>query len=61
MKVEQLSGTAGLAAVPEFLSTDWILSQFGKIQAHAQQHSPENFFRDGVASRLWEELKGRST
>jgi hypothetical protein len=44
--------------VPEFLSTDCILAQFGKKRAQAQKHYPE-FVRDGVASRPWEELKGQ--
>ena len=30
--------TAGLGSVPEFLSTDWILEQFGKSRSRAQQH-----------------------
>ena len=29
--------TAGLASVPEFLHTDWILEQFGKSRSRAQQ------------------------
>ena len=50
--------TAGLAAVPEFLSTDWILAQFGNRRAQAQKQYRE-FVRDGVESRPWEELKGQ--
>jgi putative transposase len=48
--------TAGLAAVPEFLSTDWILAQFGNRRAQAQKQYRE-FVRDGVESRPWENLK----
>jgi putative transposase len=33
--------TAGLAAVPEFLSTDWILAQFRKKQAQAEKQYRE--------------------
>jgi putative transposase len=50
--------TAGLASVPEFLSTDWILEQFGKSRSRAQQQYRE-FVRDGMASRPWDDLKGQ--
>ena len=50
--------TAGLASVPEFLSTDWILAQFGKNRLRAQQQYRE-FVRDGIASRPWDDLKGQ--
>ena len=50
--------TAGLSSVPEFLSTDWILEQFGKTRSRAQQHY-RGFVRDGMASRPWDELKGQ--
>jgi putative transposase len=50
--------TAGLARVPEFLSTDWILAQFGKKRARAQKQY-RAFVRDGVERRPWEELKGQ--
>jgi putative transposase len=50
--------TAGLARVPEFLSTDWILSQFGKKRGRAQKQY-RAFVRDGVERRPWEELKGQ--
>jgi putative transposase len=42
--------------VPEFLSTEWILAQFGKRRAQAQKHY-RGFVKDGMASRPWEELK----
>jgi hypothetical protein len=42
-------GTAGLGAVPEFLSTDWLLEQFGKNRGVAQKRYRE-FVTDGVAS-----------
>ena len=50
--------TAGLASVPEFLSTDWILEQFGKNRAKAQKQY-RAFVREGLESRPWEELKGQ--
>ncbi|HVO92883.1 MAG TPA: transposase [Terriglobales bacterium] len=50
--------TAGLASAPPFLSTDWILEQFGKRRSQAQQRYQE-FVREGSASRPWEELKGQ--
>jgi REP element-mobilizing transposase RayT len=50
--------TAGLASVPRFLSTDWILEQFGKSRSRAQQQYRE-FVRDGMASRPWDDLKGQ--
>ena len=56
--MQQLQATAGMAPVPEFLSIDWILAQFGKRRAQAQKQYRE-FVRDGVARRPWEELKGQ--
>ena len=50
--------TAGLASVPEFLSTDWILEQFGKNRAKAQKQY-RAFVREGLENRPWEELKGQ--
>jgi putative transposase len=50
--------TAGPASVPEFLSTDWILEQFGRSRSRAQQRYRE-FVRDGTASRPWDALKGQ--
>jgi hypothetical protein len=44
--------------VPEFLSTDWVLEQFGKSRSRAQQQYRE-FVRDGMASRPWDDLKGQ--
>jgi hypothetical protein len=41
MEVEQYRATVGLAAVPEFLSTDWILAQIRKKQAQAQKQYRE--------------------
>jgi putative transposase len=50
--------TAGLAAVPKFLSTDWILEQFGKNRAKAQKQY-RAFVREGLENRPWEELRGQ--
>jgi putative transposase len=50
--------TAGLAPVPEFLSTDWILAQFGTKRTQAQKQY-RDFVSDGFASRPWEDLKGQ--
>lgn len=50
--------TAGLVSVPEFLSTDWLLEQFGRNRRVAQKRYRE-FVRDGVANRPWNDLKGQ--
>jgi hypothetical protein len=57
-KWSSYQATAGRSSVPEFLSTDWILEQFGKTRSRAQQHYRE-FVRDGMASRPWDDLKGQ--
>ena len=50
--------TAGLASVPEFLSIDWLLEQFGKNRPAAQKQY-RAFVREGLESRPWEKLKGQ--
>ena len=50
--------TAGLASMPEFLTTDWVLEQFGKRRTQAQKHYRE-FVKEGLESRPWEALKGQ--
>ena len=50
--------TAGLVSVPEFLNTDWVLSQFGKNRPTAHKRYRE-FVRDGLASRPWEAVRGQ--
>ena len=50
--------TAGLAAVPAFLTTEWILSQFAK-QWTAAQKKYRLFVKEGLRSRPWEELRGQ--
>lgn len=50
--------TAGLGSVPEFLSIDWLLEQFGRNRRAAQKRYRE-FVRDGIENRPWEGLKGQ--
>ena len=50
--------TAGLASVPEFLSTDWLLEQFGQNRCVARKRYRE-FVRDGITNRPWDQLKGQ--
>jgi putative transposase len=50
--------TAGVVPVPEFLSTDWVLGQFGKNRPTAHKRYRE-FVREGLSSRPWEALKGQ--
>jgi putative transposase len=50
--------TAGLVPAPEFLSTDWLLEQFGQNRRVAQKRYRE-FVRDGIANRPWDALKGQ--
>jgi putative transposase len=50
--------TAGLVSTPEFLTTDWVLGQFGKNRAQAQKHY-RDFVKDGLESRPWEALQGQ--
>ncbi len=50
--------TAGLASAPEFLTTDWVLRQFGKNRTQAQKRYRE-FVREGLESRPWEALQGQ--
>ena len=50
--------TAGLREPPGFLSTDWILSQFGKRRADAQREY-RRFVREGLGKESpWESLAG---
>jgi putative transposase len=48
--------TAGLVSTPEFLTTDWVLGQFGKNRAQPQKHY-RDFVKDGLESRPWEALQ----
>jgi putative transposase len=50
--------TAGLASVPEFLSIEWLLAQFGKSRLAAQKRY-RAFVKEGLEKRPWDELKGQ--
>ena len=50
--------TAGLEAVPDFLTVNWILSQFGQKRAQAQKKYRE-FVAEGLDDRPWEKLRGQ--
>ncbi len=50
--------TVGLARAEEFLTIDWILSQFGSRRSQAQQRYGE-FVREGQGERPWEGLRGQ--
>ena len=50
--------TAGLASGPDFLTTDWVLGQFGKNRAQAQKRY-RDFVREGLESHPWEALQGQ--
>ena len=50
--------TAGLERAPEFLTVDWILSQFGQKRTRAQAQY-RSFVQEGLDHRPWEELKGQ--
>jgi REP-associated tyrosine transposase len=52
------AATAGLAAAPSFLSTDWVVEQFGRSRSQAQKHYRE-FVGEGTTGRPWDELKGQ--
>ena len=52
--------TAGLEGRPEFLTVDWILSQFDMEKAEAEKAYKE-FVHAGIGiSSPWEDLKGQS-
>lgn len=50
--------TGGLASVRQFLTVDWVLSQFGERPGQAQRRY-RDFVRDGLADRPWEKLRGQ--
>jgi putative transposase len=51
--------TAGLDAVPTFLTVEWILSQFGKQRSSAQRRY-STFVAEGLKQASpWEELQGQ--
>jgi REP element-mobilizing transposase RayT len=57
-KWSSFRATAGLEKAPPFLTTDWILNQFGEKRGKAQS-AYATFVREGLASRPWEDLKGQ--
>jgi REP element-mobilizing transposase RayT len=50
--------TAGFEASPEFLTTDWILEQFGPSTPRAQK-AYRKFVADGRSATVWEDLRGQ--
>jgi putative transposase len=50
--------TAGLEPKPPFLSTDWLLGQFGRSRSVAQKRYRQ-FVREGRENRPWEEITGQ--
>ena len=58
-KWSSFRATAGLDPVPEYLTCDWILSQFGRHRAVAQKRY-RTFVAEGVkAPSPWEQLKAQ--
>jgi REP element-mobilizing transposase RayT len=49
--------TAGIRQAPQFLTTDWILAQFGSEKEEAQQ-AYRRFVAEGKGVSLWEGLQG---
>jgi REP element-mobilizing transposase RayT len=49
--------TAGEASPPTFLTTDWILAQFGARRPQAQEHY-RRFVAEGAGRTVWEHLRG---
>ena len=51
--------TAGVVRSPSFLTTDWVLSEFGRIRRKAQDRYKE-FVKEGIKKPSpWENLKGQ--
>lgn len=57
-KWSSFRATAGLEKAPEFLTTDWVLNQFGEKRGKAQS-AYARFVREGLASRPWDDLQGQ--
>ena len=51
--------TLGLTACPEWLSTDWVLGQFGKRRTIARQRYAEFVVQGSKQPSPWPELKGQ--
>jgi hypothetical protein len=52
--------TVGMTTTPKFLSTDWILSQFGSQREEAQA-AYRHFVAEGIGKTIWGNLNSRST
>jgi hypothetical protein len=50
--------TAGLESLPEFLTVDWVLEQFGQSRRRSQAQY-RDFVREGLGRQPWEELRGQ--
>jgi len=50
--------TAGLEAVPKFLTVDWLLSQFGQRRSQAQARYRQ-FVQEGLDDRPWDKVRGQ--
>jgi REP-associated tyrosine transposase len=57
-KWSSYQATAAMVPVAEFLTVDWILSQFGKSRSAALA-GYRAFVREGLESRPWEKLTGQ--
>jgi putative transposase len=57
-KWSSFKATAGLDRVPEYLTVDWILSQFGNKRGKAQARYAA-FVREGLESRPWDKVQGQ--
>ena len=57
-KWSSYQATAGMVPVPEFLTVEWVLSQFGKSRSTALAEY-RAFVREGLESRPWEKLTGQ--
>jgi putative transposase len=58
-KWSSYGATAGIVRSPSFLTTDWILSQFGHRRGQAE-NGYKSFVQDGVKkSSPWENLRGQ--
>lgn len=52
------AATAGVEAVPKFLTVDWVLSQLGQGRSEAQVRY-RHFVKEGLDDRPWDKVKGQ--
>jgi len=57
-KWSSYNATAGKVNKPEFLFTDWILSQFDSMRAAAVKKY-EQFISEGISDEIWDNLTGQ--